>query len=81
MLGGLFIALVWVVWAFFSVLSLVLGILLLVVSGFVFLIGLRAFPPGTYRPGYLHPTTIADLMTSWLISGATLAGGLFLILA
>ena len=61
-------------------LSLIFGIVLLVVSVFFIGVAARAYPPGTYRPRYLHPTTVGDLLTAIGLSAAALAGGLFLLL-
>lgn len=61
--------------------KLAIGIILIVVALY-FLVGtVRMWPPGTYRPRYLHPSTRTDIVSGLLIVAATCGSGIALISA
>jgi hypothetical protein len=60
--------------------KLAIGIISLLVA-FWFLGGvIRSWPPGTYRPKMLHPSTIGDLLFGVLLAVTSAATGIALIL-
>lgn len=60
---------------------LVFGIVLLIIGVWFLTVTIRALSLGigTYRPGYLHPTTRRDILRGFLVSAIAGGVGIFLI--
>ena len=58
---------------------LVFGILLLLLGAWFIQGVIRMLPLGTYRPGFLYPSTRKDLLRGSLLAAVAIGTGVFLI--